>query len=52
MSNESSEIIRDLNAGFNDFAKNPDLDLYPEAGVAAVCRWWQKSKKKTGYRFG
>lgn len=30
MNNESSEIIRIINSGFNEFAKNPDLDLYPE----------------------
>jgi putative glutathione S-transferase len=30
VSNESSEIIRMLNSEFNDFAKYPDLDLYPE----------------------
>ena len=31
VSNESSEIIRMLNQEFNDFASNPDLDLYPES---------------------
>jgi len=30
INNESSEIIVILNKEFNDFAKNPNLDLYPE----------------------
>ncbi|XP_037043003.1 glutathione S-transferase omega-like 2 [Bradysia coprophila] len=30
VNNESSEIIRIFNAEFNEFAKHPGLDLYPE----------------------
>lgn len=30
VSNESSEIIRMLNSEFNEFAKHPEVDLYPE----------------------
>lgn len=30
VNNESSEIIRMLNSEFDQWAKNPDLDLYPE----------------------
>jgi len=30
VNNESSEIIRMLNSEFNEWAENPDLDLYPE----------------------
>jgi putative glutathione S-transferase len=31
VSNESSEIIRMLNLEFNEYASNPDLNLYPES---------------------
>lgn len=30
VNNESAEILRIINSEFNDFAKNKDLDLYPE----------------------
>jgi putative glutathione S-transferase len=30
VNNESSEVLRMFSSAFNDVAKNPDLDLYPE----------------------
>ncbi len=36
MNNESSEIIRMLNSEFNEFAKNPGLNLYPEVYRAKI----------------
>lgn len=30
VNNESSEVLRFVNSEFNEFAKNPELDLYPE----------------------
>lgn len=36
VSNESAEIIRMLNSEFNDFAENPDVDLYPEEMVEQI----------------
>jgi putative glutathione S-transferase len=36
VSNESSEIIRMLNSEFNEFAKYPELDLYPEEFVNQI----------------
>ncbi|MEX0620485.1 MAG: glutathione S-transferase family protein, partial [Solirubrobacterales bacterium] len=31
VNNESSEVIRILNSEFNEWASDPDLDLYPES---------------------
>eukprot|EP01120_Amphizonella_sp_Union-15-10_P010767 TRINITY_DN442_c0_g1_i1.p1 TRINITY_DN442_c0_g1~~TRINITY_DN442_c0_g1_i1.p1 ORF type:complete len:321 (-),score=51.76 TRINITY_DN442_c0_g1_i1:34-996(-) len=36
VNNESSEIIRMLNSEFNKYAKNPELDLYPEEQRAQI----------------
>lgn len=36
VSNESSEIIRMLNSEFNEFAKQPDVDLYPETHASKI----------------
>jgi len=36
VNNESLEILRMFNASFNNLAKNPELDLYPEALRAKI----------------
>lgn len=36
VNNESSEIVRIFNSAFNKYAKNPTLDLYPEAMRPAI----------------
>ncbi|KAG2426855.1 hypothetical protein HYH02_014708 [Chlamydomonas schloesseri] len=55
VNNESSEIIRMFNSAFNDFAKNPGLDLYPEALRAAIDEvnaWTYPSINNGVYRCG
>lgn len=55
VNNESSEIIRIFNAEFNDLAKNPDLDLYPEAlrgEIDAVNEWTYPCINNGVYRAG
>ncbi len=42
VNNESADIIVILNAEFNQFAKNPDLDLYPEQLKAKIDQWNEK----------
>ena len=39
VNNESSEVIRILNSSFNEFAENPELDLYPEEHRSAINDW-------------
>jgi len=39
VNNESAEIIEILNSGFNEFATNPDLELYPEALREQIDNW-------------
>ncbi len=42
VNNESSEIIIILNSAFNEFAKHPELDLYPEALQPEIDSWNEK----------
>lgn len=55
VNNESSEIIRMFNSTFNKFAKNPELDLYPEdlrAQIDAVNEWTYPNINNGVYRSG
>lgn len=42
INNESSEIIVILNSAFNEFAKHPTLDLYPEDWRQKIDQWNEK----------
>lgn len=42
VNNESAEIIVMLNAEFNEFAKHPDLDLYPVSQREKIDSWNDK----------
>lgn len=42
VNNESSEIIVILNSAFNEIAKHPELDLYPEALIPEIDTWNEK----------
>ena len=42
VNNESADIIVILNAQFNAFAQQPDLDLYPEPLKATIDQWNEK----------
>ena len=39
VNNESADIIKILNADFNAFATNSELDLYPSAGRETIEQW-------------
>jgi putative glutathione S-transferase len=42
VNNESAEIIVLLNGAFNEFAQQPDLDLYPQTLQPEIDQWNQK----------
>jgi len=55
VNNESSEIIRMLSSEFNEFAKNPDLDIYPEnmkESIDSVNEWIYPTINNGVYRCG
>jgi len=55
VSNESAEIIRMFNSQFNDFAKNPELDTYPEEmrdAIDEVNDWVYPALNNGVYRCG
>jgi len=55
VNNESSEIIRMLNSEFNQFAKHPKLDFYPESlktAIDEVNEWIYPNINNGVYRCG
>jgi putative glutathione S-transferase len=55
VNNESAEIVRMFNSEFNQFAKNPDLDLYPEnlrKEIDSVNEWVYATINNGVYRCG
>ncbi|KAL0037851.1 hypothetical protein WJX79_001928 [Trebouxia sp. C0005] len=55
VNNESSEIMRMFNSEFNNIAKNPDLDLYPEdlrSAIDEVNSWVYPTINNGVYRSG
>ena len=55
VNNDSSEIIRILNSEFNDFAQNPDFDLFPDRSrkeIEAVNEWVYPTMNNGVYRCG
>jgi putative glutathione S-transferase len=55
VNNESSEIIRMFNNEFNDFARNPELDLYPENlrdAIDSINEWVYPGINNGVYRCG
>jgi len=55
VNNESSDIVRIFNSAFNKFAKNPKLDLYPEAlrsKIDEISEWTHQSIILGVYKVG
>ncbi|CAL8464887.1 g4422 [Coccomyxa elongata] len=55
VNNESADIVRMFNSAFNEHAKNPDLDLYPEElvkDIDAVNDWVYPNINNGVYRCG
>lgn len=55
VNNESSEIVRMLNTAFNEWAKHPDRDVYPErlrTEIDSVMEWIYPTINNGVYRCG
>jgi putative glutathione S-transferase len=55
VNNESADVIRILNSSFDEFARNPQLDLYPEhlrAEIDSINEWVYATVNNGVYRCG
>lgn len=55
VNNESGDVIRMLNSAFDEFAANPDLDLYPQqlrAEIDSINEWVYDTVNNGVYRCG